>query len=155
MLLKSTKGKRVPSLEIPGEYQKVSRLSRDPHRLQSAHQTPCTQEAAQKIVGIVDDLHDIEVSVVRFRERACGRAYYNRALSLPATPGAGFGCLRVGIVLHELAHLVTWKQYGRPQRRAGTRRTKRKGAEAHGQVFVSILDDLIEMWAEGKLLRGA
>jgi hypothetical protein len=81
----------------------------------AAHTTPCTQSEAERIlqgVALPDDLK------LRFKSRA-GRARWIRkkqqySISLPEVTH-GIYCLRVGVVLHEAAHIAChqrWKKFG-------------------------------------------
>ena len=120
--------------KISGEYTMVGRRSKNYALLKQLHETACTQEEALSIVKTVSHQYGITVSVVRFREGVRGRAYCKTfALSLPATPGAGFGRLRVGIVLHELAHLIAFHRFKE---------------RAHRRPFLSLLDYLGHEWSK-------
>ena len=90
---------------------------------------------------------------VRFRCELTGRTYYKMRrtgrfkpyISLPQVPlepGGGWWVdgssrLRVGLVLHEFAHVLTFD-----------------ADEAHGPIFVAKLDALVTLWEED-LLPGA
>jgi hypothetical protein len=82
--------------------------------LASAHQTPITRDDAYALIDQLRYVGDDRVAVdIHFRGRR-GRATAPRVsscdpyrLTLPAgEPGVGFARLRVGIVLHELAHVL-------------------------------------------------
>ena len=117
--------------QIYGEYAKVSRRTKNYDLLEMLHSTPCTQSEAIAMIESIAKQYGISVSAIRFREGSRGRAYYKKfSITLPATPGSGFGRLRIGIVLHEIAHLIACK----------------RGEKAHRQVFVDVLDTLTDEW---------
>lgn len=135
-----------------GEYSKVCKLTRNLALLLSAHETPCNQDEAKALIETVARKYGLQVSAVRFKEGVRGWAYYkSQSLSLPASAGKGFGRLRVGIVLHEIAHLITRKKIGIPLRVGGMKLRRKTGEESHGTVFVSVLDDLLQGWSDGSL----
>lgn len=74
--------------------------------LERAHSTPMEIEAARALV----ESHGIECRITRRTKR--GRAYPPKAgrkryaVTLPLEPGIGYKRLRVGIVLHEIAHVL-------------------------------------------------
>lgn len=76
-----------------------------------SHLTPCSQDDAKRLLRQAGLNH----IPMRFsmRSRARGRFSSPRRgrsarLSLPGRPGSRFGCLRVGIVLHEAAHALDY-----------------------------------------------
>jgi hypothetical protein len=75
------------------------------------HSLPCTRLEAMRVLDVLD------LDGVARTWRSCrGRAYHtNKAgyrISLPTNPGARCGHLRVGLVLHEAAHIWDRKEVG-------------------------------------------
>ena len=124
--------RRWPSI---AEYTNVLRAAMDDgwfHELAAAHFTPCTREESSAILA---GLH-LPNLVVQWRRGSCGRASRRRGqdrLTLPRDPLAwgarGFGHLRVGIVLHEAAHIINRRE---------------NGAFGHGEEFQRTLRRLVE-----------
>ncbi len=124
---------------VEGEYKQVAQWSRRRDLLEKAHGTGCTIQQTRALIDLLCEATKVCVTL-RWGSRR-GRAYFKPGalptISLPATPyvtGSDpkqrYGKLRVGLVLHEFAHV--W---------AGPR-------QGHSWVFVAKLDALLEM-AEG------
>lgn len=78
-----------------------------------SHLTPCSQEEARRLL----DRSGCRFVTTRFNMRPRARGRFNPpkngqglSLSLPGRPGSRFGFLRVGIVLHEAAHLLDYRK---------------------------------------------
>jgi len=123
------------SRAIAGEYAGVYRQSAQKSLLAKAHTTPIAREDAVALMTLLTaNLNDNRRVRVQFNRGSRGR--WNPTamqITLPseplARPGAGAGYLRVGIVLHELAHALA-------------------PARGHGPQFVAVLDKLL-VEAEG------
>jgi len=104
---------KTREITIPGEYVGVSKeLYRRGvgHLAHAAHMLPITPDEAQQIVS---DLLGSNVSV-KFRGYR-GRALRSgKRVTLPAASGVrsdGAPYLRLGIVLHEVAHILTFRKH--------------------------------------------
>lgn len=118
--------------QISGEYAMVARRSRNYALLKDLHETPCGQQVAKALIENISREFGVKVSAIRFKEWTRGRAYYKTSsLCLPATPGKGFGYLRIGIVLHEIAHLIAFHRFRE---------------RAHRAPFIKTLDFLVQDW---------
>ncbi len=124
-------------ITIDGEYVGVTQRSRQPNLLRHAHQTPTVPEEARVLVQILAEHFNIPAPAVRFRVRSYGRARRTQYdILLPRErmrPGNSptIGHLRVGIVLHEFAHLLHHKRC--PDIRCLD----------HGLEFCRILDEVL------------
>lgn len=148
---------REPLL-IPGEYNVVTRASRDADALLAAHATPCTKAEARALLAALQVQHgvlNLKVTITTRCRRGRGGVKRKRDYSavslgsspwdapwgprvpfvtLPAVPRklasstcGNFAGLRVGLVLHEFAHVL------RPW-------------DGHNAKFTACLDDLVEWW---------
>lgn len=133
--------RRDRSRGIVGEYKSVGRMTREPDLMRKANMTPMTDTQARVLIGALAKLRGIDGVAVRFVHRASrGRAtslphggYRITLSSIPLPPDRKdrpYGLLRVGLVLHEFAHVVMFAD-------PATRR------EAHGPAFVAALDRLL------------
>lgn len=102
-------------LSIPGEYANVARalyLAGVGHLAHAAHTMAITPEdATQTIREILGAQTMIAFRGYRGRARK-GHPY---RVTMPAASGArpdGAPHLRLGIVLHECAHVIAWSRYG-------------------------------------------
>jgi hypothetical protein len=95
--------------EIAGEYKRVARLSNEKDLMIKAHQTPCTQQEAESIIRRYADAYDLKIPYIKFKPYHNGRATKQSGIILPANGDnievSPYGKLRIGIVLHELAHI--------------------------------------------------
>lgn len=100
------------------EYETVLRQAGDGGWLAPlihAHATPCTvQRATTLIRGLPKLPRDMALDFRPSTKRHCGRAFFNRdtkkyRILLPSVAGTGWGRLRVGLVLHEAAHIWDWR----------------------------------------------
>jgi hypothetical protein len=123
------------------EYPEVLAASRDPHRLIALHEARCDEGTALTIMAWLLKERPIARPLKTVFAGNRGRATsmkrrpngdYVSWISLPTITS---GRLRIGIVLHEYAHLLT------------------PGAK-HGHVFTSMLDDLCELFL-GATIRPA
>ena len=116
---------------IPGEYDAVAWVSRDPDKLALAHGTPCSRTEAQELVAALAP-KGVRVLFNATRRGSATTDHSTGAMriSLKKEPGAGFKGISVGLVLHEITHLLC-----------------KKGA-GHGPDFVNQLDDLVAWWHE-------
>lgn len=115
---------------ISGEYDFVTWTSRDQSALARVHNTPCTPHEARHLIAILTP--NLGVRVI-FNGKAGKSTRYTdgrRRISLPAKPGQGVTFLRVGLVLHEVAHQLVALRAG------------------HGPEFINKLDDLTEWWVK-------
>lgn len=130
---------------VYGEYEQVAKHSRDITRLDEVHSIPITRKEAEDILTDVCAYLKVRRPKLSFGAKY-GKAYHNDyRISLPSSGWCkGFdrahgwkryGTLRVGLVLHELAHLLT------PIKRTATGR-----GIHHGADFTRNLDTLIEVW---------
>lgn len=109
--------------------------------LERAHTTPITREAARDLV----ESYGIECRIGIRTKR--GRAYVptkrNRryAVTLPFDPGAGFRRLRVGLVLHEIAHVLDHRK-----RFASGWNANRRVRMNHGIGFRARFSELLKAW---------
>jgi hypothetical protein len=126
-----------------GEYDHVLAKSSDAAALIALHETPCSEEEAIKILGWAEGLkprrllNDVKLPMRLYFMGNRGRAgtkmrrgHYRHHMSLPKGGGRR---LRVGIVLHEYAHLVA---------EAGAK---------HNHEFVRILDELVTLFNAGAM----
>lgn len=138
------------SLLCPGEYETVAARSMNLARLRRAHNTPCDHALAFTLVAIMHEVHKQDyvagkgiIPKVHFRRSKLGRkrsfSYTNtktgqKTLRLPheemiynpSVHKSPTGRLRVGVVIHEYAHLLTVKK-----------------TDNHGHLFTSVLDQLL------------
>lgn len=111
------------------EYTTVQAAAADEgwlHALLDAHLTPCAETDARRLCSWVGLGH----IPIRFTNRR-GRARFSRrgyGISLPSTPGTGFAKLRVGLVLHEAAHVLDRME---------------SGTFGHREKFRRVLRDLV------------
>ena len=125
--------------DIHGEYQMVSRRLQQYTLLARAHAEPIEQDEARTLVEMLAEHYQLAYPVlVHFRHRSPGRISRTkdgkRLILLPSFPmpkvggpfGKQVGYLRVGIVLHEFAHVLDLDT-----------------AKRHGTGFVHILDELL------------
>lgn len=106
--------------------------------LERAHTTEITREAARDLV----ESHGIECRIGIRTKR--GRAYrpnrhHGYAVTLPFDPGVGFRRLRVGLVLHEIAHVIDHRK------RAAIYTTRQN--MNHGLGFRLRFAELLKGWA--------
>lgn len=127
-------------LYVPGEYPAVARGSGQRDLLRRAHQTPLTVVQAQGMLQTLAESHEIAGLTLRFHASHRGstiRRAGKTVVRLPATPlpadslGAPSGYLRLGVVLHEFAHVLLGAQ--KPAR------------PPHGVEFVQSLDALLAL----------
>lgn len=134
--------------KIYGEYALVSNLTRDWTRLNEVHSIAISKKEALDIIRDLCHYLDIAIPTVTFRNGK-GVAYKSQnKIGLPHTDVSSrrpllngwerYGVLRVGLVLHELAHLITPTTY---HRSSGYRKN-------HGKEFVARLDYLVAKWYE-------
>lgn len=155
----STSGNRAFAADAPSAERRLSRLVLDEKfscwvgeyssilkaasregwllPLLAAHWTPCDQDDARRLLAwirvnaIEGGLpHDLDL---RWRNKR-GKARFNRrtqqyGISLPSTPGTNYAQLRVGLVLHEAAHVIDRRQTGRFGHRETFRRILRRLVE--------------------------
>lgn len=134
--------------QCPGEYPGVAEMSMNLDRLRRAHVTPCDHALAYLLVAIMHNAHKDQyiyggpAPVIKFRrdkrgfKRSWARSKPNGMKRLclphedliynPITCRNPNGYLRVGVVIHEYAHLLTMKS-----------------GELHGRAFVIVLDQLL------------
>lgn len=116
---------------ISGEYPRVSQKTSCYESLDRLHGTSITQAAALQLVQDLAQTFKIQVGMVVFKPRHLGRAMWRtRNIILPATPKFDtrrVGFLRVGIVVHEVSHLLALQ----------------RGCKNHGDTFVTALDELV------------
>lgn len=112
------------SLKIPGEYAQVSKhlyALGVGHEAHAAHQIPVTPRDAQEIISRFCGTD----TLVAYRGRR-GRANWRRnTITLPAAAGTwptapSVPYLRLGIVLHEVAHILARRKHGRGIKPHGT-----------------------------------
>ena len=110
--------------------------------LKLAHRTPMVPEDARALVDLLSGHFGIAAPQVRFRVRSYGKAGpLGRYIVLPRErmrPASGaIGYLRVGIVVHEFAHILARLLHGRVE---------------HGLQFVQVLDAVLRvsqpLWEE-------
>lgn len=124
---------RKRTAQIPGEYQRVSEWSTQYFRLSQAHSTPITRENAYELIKKLALRYSIKNLLVewiagRFKGRG-GKKKGRPFVQLPTEAGSGVGYLRVGLVLHEFAHVI--------------RETSANPGMPHGREFVATLDKLL------------
>jgi len=139
---------------VEGEYLTVQDASTDQPALRLAHETGCTREEAISLVRRIEKREGLPPGAIRIMFRAGSRGrggfLYRRGRTwndspqrilrvlLPSEPlpdggYSPYGRLRIGIVLHEVAHAVLVAQglgYG------------------HGRLFVQRLDQYVQHWLE-------
>jgi hypothetical protein len=130
------------------EYDHVLERSSAPETLIKLHETPCTEQEAIAILHWLDTQRarrlfrdaplPMRLYFMGYRGRAGmkirqGKAHHH--MSLPSGAVNGGRRLRVGLVLHEYAHLVA------------------PSGEKHGKIFVDILDDLVRLFNTGTMPR--
>lgn len=97
--------------------------------LVEAHATPCDADVARCLLTRIPEIP--RTLNLRFRGRR-GRAGYRRGqyrISLPIESGATYGKLRVGVVIHEAAHVVARVRHGMRMK--------------HGPEFCAVLRELL------------
>lgn len=116
--------------EIIGEYTRISQKTSCYEQLDRLHDTTMTQADALDLVQHLAQTFKIQIGKVVFKPRHLGRAMWRtRNIILPATPKCDsrrVGFLRVGIVVHEVSHLLALQ----------------RGCKNHGEIFVKTLDEL-------------
>ena len=116
--------------KIIGEYTRISQKTSCYDLLDQLHGTAITQADALDLVQHLAQTFQIQVGKVLFKPHHKGRAMWRtRNIILPATPKHDTrrtGFLRVGIVVHEVCHLLALQ----------------RGCKNHGEVFVKTLDEL-------------
>jgi len=123
---------------VQGEYACVCKKSSVFYLIDRAHKMPLTREQAEKLViDLSIRFLDGQRPTVRFRKESRGRANASRwSICLPLVSlkegELPFGKLRVGVVVHEVAHLATY--------RSGS-------LIRHGERFVQVFDGMLE-WME-------
>ena len=116
---------------VDGEYQRVAQWSSRKDLLEKAHSTPCTMVQAKALLDILSKENGVRVHIRWRSGMGRGRAYCQSGMiSLPTRVlqrgEQGRACkLRVGLVLHEPAHIV-----------AGPR-------HAHDRHYVRTLDRIL------------
>lgn len=95
-----------------------------------AHARPCGQDQA------IELLRGLPLPRIRLRWAGRGRARFNPqtrwyGMSLPREAGGTFGRLRVGVVLHEAAHILDRREVG---------------TFSHGPTFCKAFKNLLEDW---------
>lgn len=120
----------IAKRRISGEYPRIAQKTSNYELLDRLHDTPITQGAALELIKDITGTFSIKIGEVKFKPDHNGRAMWKtRNLILPSTPKNGnrrVGRLRVGIVVHELAHLTAVD----------------RGCKTHGDAFIKILDEL-------------
>lgn len=114
------------------EYASVVKRASDEGWLASlvwAHLTPCSRGQALAHMREAGALVDVFFRSQRGRAHAPRGSRTDYAISLPPEPGVGFGRLRVGLVLHEAAHVI--------DRRAS-------GTFGHKAKFCAVLHSLVD-----------
>jgi hypothetical protein len=123
------------------EYARVLSRSRDPELLRRLHARAISPTDAEALVALVFETAHRTAPRVVFRGYRGHSNIKTMTITLPAagnriapSSGIGIGSLRVGIVLHECAHLLA--------QRFTTRDL------CHGPVFVGHLDALCAAYGE-------
>ena len=113
----------IVNYKIPGEYAGVSIMTKEPELLRIAHEHFITRE--QALIIVREKRKKLPVHFKGYRGRCPKHKLY---IALPderkIAPNGIIGRLRVGIVLHELAHFDT--------------------SLRHDQAFVARLDTLLD-----------
>lgn len=147
--------------KIPGEYARVSQRSSVKHLLRRAHRQPITVDEAKRLISQVLLRYGIMEDRVRQVWRAGGRGKvvhrnstlmpWQCTLTLPntplTTPDKPVGQLRVGLVLHELAHILEYWDHYQEARQLGYDSIRLLFPTRnfyHGWNFVGILDRLLK-----------
>lgn len=112
-----------------------------------AHATPCTREQAEALlVGLTTIPPNTRLNWSNRRGYARYRKKTRRySLSYPSCPGTAFGRLRVGIVLHEAAHIHHHQLEGKLNHSITWRREFRSLVEADWSLFV--MENFCEVFA--------
>ena len=125
--------------KIPGEYIQVSRLLRQagmgPQAV-AAHATPITREFAIVLTELITGITPI-FRGYRGRANKPNSRHVRGHISLPAPSGVrydGVPYLRLGIVLHECAHILAWRSS------VGTK------IRPHGEKFCETLAELLRVY---------
>lgn len=125
---------------IRGEYPQVAGDTQEWTLLNDAHQMSCTEHKAIELMRVVWELpiaKDVmKIRYLEFRKGGRGRTNYKDwAVYLPR-PGESRHMLRVGLVLHECAHLIhQWAI----MKKTGTWDCSLN----HGAGFTTVLDELL------------
>lgn len=102
------------------DYPSVMRASRNPGDLEFVWNLHISHEEATQVVFAY--LDEDEANPRFTAETMRGRAWSNGDIRLPIKP-------TLGIVLHEIAHVIAWRDNGK--------------SDHHGPAFVKILDGLV------------
>lgn len=131
-----TPRKRRSSLRIPGEYAGVSRML---YRLgvgaeaHAAHMMPITPSEAQDVIKRFCPLTKVTFAGVRGRAARSGAHVTMPRAAQGETRHDGAPLLRLGIALHECAHVIAYAQ----ARRAG------RTIQPHGRAFCETFAQLL------------
>lgn len=129
------------SIQIHGEYRCVARGTKHPELLDRLHGTGITPDAAADLTRYIVDKFDTCIGLIKFEYRHCGRFMWKtRNIILPAQPltdpQSRYGRLRVGIVVHEVAHAIAFD----------------RGCRTHAPAFIEVLDSVMECLTEGGMV---
>lgn len=130
---------------VKGEYPQVSKWSQQKILLRKAHNMPITRKAAKALISALTQAHALPFTIdVSFIDAERGFGGFdgagNAVIGLPAAPlpkayADPAPYLRMGIVLHEFAHVL--KIYREDQERGY------EYTDAHSKEFVNVLDELL------------
>ena len=138
-----TNGVRNPSTD--GEYTNVVKRSKYQSLLIRANKEGMTQTTATALIERLRQEYGMGKPIVlKFVEGHRGVANFGYTITLPASPYKNetsvLGKLRVGVVLHEFAHVVLMS---RGAYSGGNNKTQGGSRQLHGEVFSQVLDKLI------------
>ena len=128
-----------------GEYPQVLHKVKNADRLISLHQTTCNESMARHIIERVRlefncvFLEKISISPRHRRGRAGSRVILLPSVPLQFSDSCVIGKLRIGLVLHELAHVIHWTRI---------RQRNNQDRKPHGREYCDILDMLIDWYIE-------
>jgi len=142
---------------FPGEYRRVYFWSKRKDLIRKTNMTSISKENAISLIRLIEEAYGINNhnafgnAKIVFKKRTCGFARYSAwTIGLPSkevpqsylNPDNYYNIypcdkLRVGVVLHEMAHLATYKAF-------------RMGK--HSRQFVEMFDDILEFWEKQILL---
>lgn len=128
--------------KINGEYNRVYHWSKHKNLIIDANLTPISQDGAVALIRLLEDKINENAGFNRFhskisftRKYGCAKLWSNEICLpkyiLPESTNTLIGYLRVGLVIHEFAHLMAYSMFR---------------SYKHDRNFVTVLDSLLTFW---------